>query len=66
MKLKVILKHRKTYSLKCFKHFSHSDSLYKASPVREKKCLICLHIQDNPGYSTKLCRGNIKRNIKAI
>lgn len=36
MKLKLILKQRKTYSLKCFKHFSHSDSLYKASRVREK------------------------------
>lgn len=60
MKLKVILKHRKTYSLKCFKHFSHSDSLYKASRVREKNCVICLHIQDNPGIQLSFVEVTLK------
>lgn len=60
LKFKTHLKQRNKFSLKCCKHFSHSNSLYKALRCRVKNCMICSHIRDNRGYSTKICRQNIE------
>lgn len=44
-----------------FLTFSVTEIVYIKLQKSEKKCITCLHIQDNLGYLTKLCRYYIER-----